>query len=299
MPHPVILRNHVLVMEFVGLNGWPAPLLKDVKLNESKARELYMECVRILRDIYQKAYLVHADLSEFNMLFSDEGQLRIIDVSQAVEHDHPHALNFLRKDCTNITEFFQKFGVQPMTVQALFNFVTDKSITEDNIDEYLTKAQEIAITTVDSNEEKVKAEVFKQSYIPRVLDEVRDFEGDLRKVKNSCNGTDEVLYREVIGLSKDMKGASTVPVLLENMEDDANRSDDEVAMETDGTDNDSEDQRTENENSSNLHNSSHKTLSKEENKERKRLFKSAKKENRTNKTPKHVKKARDKRYKKK
>lgn len=26
----------------------------------------------------------------------------IIDVSQAVEHDHPHALEFLRKDCTNV-----------------------------------------------------------------------------------------------------------------------------------------------------------------------------------------------------
>ena len=26
----------------------------------------------------------------------------IIDVSQSVEHDHPHALEFLRKDCTNI-----------------------------------------------------------------------------------------------------------------------------------------------------------------------------------------------------
>ena len=27
----------------------------------------------------------------------------IIDVSQSVEHDHPHALEFLRKDCTNIS----------------------------------------------------------------------------------------------------------------------------------------------------------------------------------------------------
>ena len=32
-----------------------------------------------------------------------EGILYVIDVSQAVEHDHPHALEFLRKDCTNIT----------------------------------------------------------------------------------------------------------------------------------------------------------------------------------------------------
>lgn len=30
------------------------------------------------------------------------GEVYIIDVSQAVEHDHPHALEFLRKDCANI-----------------------------------------------------------------------------------------------------------------------------------------------------------------------------------------------------
>lgn len=27
----------------------------------------------------------------------------MIDVSQSVEHEHPYALEFLRKDCTNIT----------------------------------------------------------------------------------------------------------------------------------------------------------------------------------------------------
>ena len=32
-----------------------------------------------------------------------KGTAYIIDVSQSVEHDHPHALDFLRKDCTNVT----------------------------------------------------------------------------------------------------------------------------------------------------------------------------------------------------
>ena len=35
-----------------------------------------------------------------------EGELYVIDVSQSVEHDHPHALEFLRKDCSNITGRF-------------------------------------------------------------------------------------------------------------------------------------------------------------------------------------------------
>ena len=39
------------------------------------------------------------------------GEIRIIDVSQAVEHDHPSALEFLRKDCSNITGKFYKIAV--------------------------------------------------------------------------------------------------------------------------------------------------------------------------------------------
>ena len=31
-----------------------------------------------------------------------EGAIIIIDVSQAVEQSHPHALEFLRRDCVNV-----------------------------------------------------------------------------------------------------------------------------------------------------------------------------------------------------
>jgi hypothetical protein len=54
---------------------------------------------------YQKCRLVHADLSEYNILYFQK-QLYFIDVSQAVEHEHPRALDFLRKDCSNINAFF-------------------------------------------------------------------------------------------------------------------------------------------------------------------------------------------------
>lgn len=48
----------------------------------------------------------------------------MIDVSQSVEHDHPHALEFLRKDVLNILEFYRKkLSFQLMTVRELFDFV--------------------------------------------------------------------------------------------------------------------------------------------------------------------------------
>lgn len=42
--------------------------MKNVQLSESKARELYMQVIEYMRRMYQDARLVHADLSEFNML---------------------------------------------------------------------------------------------------------------------------------------------------------------------------------------------------------------------------------------
>ena len=139
-PRPILLRSHVLLMEFMGKDGWPSPKLKDVVLSESKARELYLECILIMRKLYNKCKLVHADLSEYNILFH-EGHLCIIDVSQSVEHDHPQALEFLRKDCANITDFFRKKGVCVMSSKELFDFITDVMIDESNIEQYLEKAQ--------------------------------------------------------------------------------------------------------------------------------------------------------------
>ena len=42
-PRPHLLRSHVLVMDFLGQDGWPAPRLKDANISVSKARELYRQ----------------------------------------------------------------------------------------------------------------------------------------------------------------------------------------------------------------------------------------------------------------
>ena len=47
----------------------PAPKLKDVDVSESKARELYLQCIQMMRVMFHESKLVHADLSEFNMLY--------------------------------------------------------------------------------------------------------------------------------------------------------------------------------------------------------------------------------------
>lgn len=136
VPVPLYVRSHVMVMSFIGSEGWPAPVLKDVNLTQSQAREVYRDVVIMMWKMYNLCKLVHADLSEFNMLYLDE-LVYIIDVSQSVEHDHPCAFEFLKKDCTNITDYFKKKNVATMTVKQLFDFITDPNITEISMETVL------------------------------------------------------------------------------------------------------------------------------------------------------------------
>lgn len=298
-PEPIILRSHVLVMDFIGTDGWPAPLLKDVTLSESKSRELYLQCIQIVRNIFWKCRLVHADLSEFNMLYQQD-QLYVIDVSQSVEHDHPHALEFLRKDCTNVTDFFKKNGVCVMTVRELFDFVTDPNITDDNVDDYLEKAQAIAANRgveEESPEETVKEEVFKKAYIPRTLDQVVDFERDAKNAKEGQ--VEEILYSTLTGLKPDLTGVQAGPNLLKNNDvnngevDDVtgSRNEKNEAESSENSDNESE---SESENDGQTGNASEEKAPALSRKEHKKVVKEANREKRKNKTPKHVKKRKEK-----
>lgn len=110
VPRPIYYHDHLLLMEFLGLDGWAAPKLKDVVLTDSKSRTLYRECIEIMWKMY-KCRLIHADLSEYNMLYHD-GSIVVIDVSQSVDRDHENATEFLRNDCSNITGVTEKhFGI--------------------------------------------------------------------------------------------------------------------------------------------------------------------------------------------
>ena len=59
-------------------------------------------------------------------------------------------------------EYFKRKGVCALTVKELFDFVTDMSISSDNLDQYLDKAMEIASSrTLDelTQQQKVEEEV--------------------------------------------------------------------------------------------------------------------------------------------
>ncbi|XP_056679378.1 serine/threonine-protein kinase RIO1 isoform X2 [Monodelphis domestica] len=293
-PEPIMLKHHVLVMSFIGKDDMPAPLLKNAQLSESKARELYLQVIQYMRRMYQDARLVHADLSEFNMLYCN-GDVYIIDVSQSVEHDHPHALEFLRKDCANVNDFFLKHSVAVMTVRELFEFITDPSITKDNMDDYLLKAMEIAGQRTEeqrSNQDHVDEEVFKRAYIPRTLNEVKNYERDvdiMMKMKEEDMALnvqqDNILYQTVTGLKKDLSGVQKVPALLEKQSE-------QVDSDSENT-SDSEEPDSE-EHGDQPHPRTYPIDHEMDKKERKKIVKEAQREKRKNKIPKHVKKRKEK-----
>lgn len=99
-------------------------------------------------------------------------QLYLIDVSQSVEKNHPHALEFLMSDCTNVTEYFRKKDVGTLTVKKLFSFVTDMSVTEKNVEEILDRLQQEVFENPPTAEELLNDEIFKKTYKPQNLYEV-------------------------------------------------------------------------------------------------------------------------------
>ena len=112
VPKPYITQRNILLMEFIGKDGIPMPQLKDVKLSEQEASHIFELLVDYMNRLYSRAKLVHADLSEYNILVDmDKMEPVIIDMGQSVLTSHFNAETYLRRDVANIARFFGKLNV--------------------------------------------------------------------------------------------------------------------------------------------------------------------------------------------
>jgi RIO kinase 1 len=107
VPHPIAMKENILVMDLIGEGDRVAPPLKDVNLKQEEARAVFEKIVEYISILYNRAQLVHADLSEFNILYHD-GEPVIIDMGQSVTLDHPQARRFLERDIANVAHYFRK-----------------------------------------------------------------------------------------------------------------------------------------------------------------------------------------------
>ena len=287
-PDPVHLRLHVLVMGFLGdKRGVPAPRLKDVELEgaevESRWRALYMQLLRYMRIMYQTCRLVHADLSEYNILYH-ENKLWIIDVSQSVEHDHPRSLEFLRMDVKNVSDFFRRKGVDTLPERMIFGFVTavegpDQTVDMDSALEKLYEARTSREIEAGA-EEEVDNEVFRNQYIPQTLEQVYDVERDAEQVWKTGKG--DLVYRDLLA----DKVAQSAPGIADGVLNGSTEASDDGSSE----DSDSEGDRDEVDLFAKKNPRGKRFEDKESKKEHKKQVKEEKREKREKKMPKHVKK---------
>ncbi|KAK0712054.1 atypical/RIO/RIO1 protein kinase [Lasiosphaeris hirsuta] len=205
-PEPIKLKLHVLVMGFLGdKRGWAFPRLRDAPIEgedvEEQWRNLYIQCLGLMRRMYQVCKLVHADLSEYNILYNDK-KLYIIDVSQSVEHEHPRALEFLRMDIKNVGDFFRRQGIDTLQDRAIFDFIIapEGAVSEPAVSqaiEHLYETRPAAAETDEAVAElQVDNEVFRNQYIPQTLEEVYDMEKDAQKL-GTAQG-EGLVYRNLL-----------------------------------------------------------------------------------------------------
>ncbi|HXG07113.1 MAG TPA: serine protein kinase RIO, partial [Nitrososphaera sp.] len=124
VPAPLAVRKNVLVMEFIGdSEGAPAPSLVEL---EEVTPDDYMQVIEQISILYQKARLVHADLSEYNIFKTDKG-IVLFDFGSAVDVRHPNSKQFLVRDVMNVNRFFEKHGIEVIDVAAALEKIKGES----------------------------------------------------------------------------------------------------------------------------------------------------------------------------
>ncbi len=106
IPTVVASNRHILVLSVV----------EGVELNRvssiDEPEEVLADIVEFARTLWRDHGMVHADLSEFNIMITEDGKLTVIDFPQAVPTSHPQAKEIMLRDMEHLVTFFRsKFGI--------------------------------------------------------------------------------------------------------------------------------------------------------------------------------------------
>ena len=118
VPKPIKHNRHAIVMSMI--EGAELYRYRDIP----DPKHVFMEILENVRKAYLKAGVIHADLSEYNVILQPDMHILIIDWPQYVRNNHPNAEQLLKRDLRNILTFFRKKRLLKANLDEVFAYVT-------------------------------------------------------------------------------------------------------------------------------------------------------------------------------
>ena len=120
VPRPIERIDGLILMDWVGDEDEAAPQLRHSGVRGAEAEAVFDQVLEQM-ELMLAANIVHADLSEFNVLLTALGRPVVIDFPQAVDpRFNRQARSLLERDLANLARFFASRGA-PRDVDAVTN----------------------------------------------------------------------------------------------------------------------------------------------------------------------------------
>jgi len=120
VPKPISQNRHVLVMGMI--EGAELAEYREMP----KPEKVLKEILRNVRKAYLKAGVIHADLSEYNIILKPDMHILIIDWPQYTTKEHPNAQQLLTRDVKNILQYFKRKHMLKGKLKEALTYVTGK-----------------------------------------------------------------------------------------------------------------------------------------------------------------------------
>ena len=117
VPKPVSQNRHVLVMGMI--EGVELAEYKEIP----KPKKVLREILENIRKAYLKAGVIHADLSEYNIILKPNMHILMIDWPQFVMKEHPNAQQLLTRDVRNVLRFFRRKHMTKAKLKETFAYI--------------------------------------------------------------------------------------------------------------------------------------------------------------------------------
>jgi RIO kinase 2 len=123
VPKPISQNRHVVAMGMI--EGAELAQWKEIPNPEKVLKEILLN----IRKAYLKAGVIHADLSEYNIILTPSRHILIIDWPQYVTVEHSNAEQLLTRDVRNILRYFERKHMFKAKLKETLNYVTGMSQT--------------------------------------------------------------------------------------------------------------------------------------------------------------------------